>query len=449
MILSKKAIPRRTVLRGLGATLALPLLDSMVPVLTAQRRTAAAPVRRLSIVYVPNGMEMNRWTPATEGANFEFTPILQPLEPFRDRVVVLSRLDCRPGMPLPGEGNGDHARAGGAFLTGVHPRKTEGPDIEAGISVDQLAAQEIGGQTPLSSLELAIEPSDLLGACDTGYSCAYVNTICWRSSRTPLPMENNPRALFERLFGDGAVTPEARAARMQHERSLLDAVEADARRLARKLGAGDRRKFSEYLDAVRDVEQRVERAEARGVQELSIPDAPQGIPETYAEHVKLMFDLQVLAYQADLTRVMTFMMAREVSNKPYPEIGVPDPHHPLSHHQGDPEKLARLARINAFHASLFAHYLEKLRTTPDGDGSLLDHAMVVYGSGMSESNQHLHDNLPILLAGGGGSIQGNRHIVYPKGTPITNLYLTLLDKLGVTAERFGDSTGRVELLAHL
>jgi hypothetical protein len=261
-------------------------------------------------------------------------------------------------------------------------------------------------------------------------------------------MENNPRALFERLFGDGAVSPEARVARMQHERSLLDAVQEDARRLARELGAGDGRKLSEYLDAVRDVEQRIQRAEARGVQELPIGDAPQGIPETYAEHVKLMFDLQVLAYQADLTRVMTFMMAREVSNKPYPEIGVADPHHPLSHHQGDPEKLARMARINTFHASLFAHFVERLRTTPDGDGSLLDHVMLVYGSGMSESNQHLHDNLPILLVGGGGgSIKGNRHIVYPKGTPITNLYLTLLDKLGVAAERFGDSTGRVELLA--
>ena len=447
MILTKKAIPRRTVLRGLGATLALPLLDSMVPALTAQRRTAAAPTRRLSIVYVPNGMEMNRWTPVNEGPSLELSPILQPLEPFRERMLVLSRLDCKPAMPLPGEGNGDHARAGGAFLTGVHPRKTEGPDIEAGISIDQLAAQEIGSETPLTSLELAIEPSDLLGACDTGYSCAYVNTICWRSSLTPLPMENNPRALFERLFGDGIASPEARAARLQHERSLLDAVREETRHLERGLGGGDRRKLSEYLDAVRDVEQRIQRAEARGGRELPIQTVPQGIPETYEAHVKLMFDLQVLAYQADLTRVITFMMAREVSTKPYPEIGVPDPHHPLSHHQNDAEKLAKMAKINSFHTSLFAYYLNKLSATREGNGSLLDHLMIVYGSGMSESNQHLHDNLPILLVGGGGgSITGNRHIVYPAGTPVTNLYLTLLDKLGVAAERFGDSTGRVELL---
>lgn len=448
MMLTRKAIPRRTVLRGLGATLALPLLDGMVPALTAQRRTAAAPARRLSIVYVPNGMEMSRWTPVADGGGFDLPPILQPLEPFRAQLLVLSRLDCQPAMPLPGEGNGDHARAGGAFLTGVHPRKTEGPDIEAGTSIDQLVAQELGRETPLASLELAIEPSDLLGACDTGYSCAYVNTICWRASRTPLPMENNPRALFERLFGDGTASPEARAARMQHEQSLLDAVREETHRLERGLGTGDRRKLTEYLDAIRDIERRIQRAEARGVQELPIQDAPEGIPDTYEEHVKLMFDLQVLAYQADLTRVITFMMAREVSSKPYPEIGVPDPHHPLSHHQGDPEKLAKMARINTFHTRLFAHFLEKLRATPDGSGSLLDHLMIVYGSGMSESNQHLHDNLPILLVGGGGgSIKGNRHVVYRTGTPVTNLYLTLLDKLGVAAERFGDSTGRVELLS--
>ena len=448
MIVIRKAIPRRTVLRGLGAALALPLLDGMVPALTAQRRTAAAAIRRLSIVYVPNGMEMNRWTPATEGTGFELPMILQPLEPFRDRLLVLSRLDCKPAMPLPGEGNGDHARAGGAFLTGVHPRKTEGPDIEAGISIDQLAAQALGRETPLASLELAIEPSDLLGACDTGYSCAYVNTICWRASQTPLPMENNPRALFERLFGDGTVSPEARLARMQHERSLLDAIREETHRLESGLATSDRRKLTEYLDAVRDVERRIQSAEARGVTELPTVEAPQGIPDTYEEHVKLMFDLQVLAYQADLTRVITFMMAREVSSKPYPEIGVPDPHHPLSHHQGDPEKLARMARINTFHTTLFAYYLDKLRQTSDGSGSLLDNLMIVYGSGMSESNQHLHDNLPILLAGGGsGSIKGNRHLAYPAGTPVTNLYLSLLDKLGMPTERFGDSTGRVELLS--
>ena len=448
MIITRMALPRRTVLRGIGATLALPLLDSMVPALTALEKTAARPVRRFSIVYVPNGMEMGRWTPQLEGTGFEITPILAPAAAFRDTMTVVSGLDLEPAKPGPGEGNGDHARAGGAFLTGVHPKKTEGPDIRAGVSIDQLAAQHIGKETPFGSLELAIESNELLGACDTGYSCAYVNTICWRGATTPLPMENNPRALFERLFGDTNADPAARLARIRKDRSILDSVVAEANGLQGRLGARDRAKLDEYLDAVRDVEQRIQRAESRGASELPLVPLPTGIPTVYEDHVKLMFDLQVLAYRADLTRVITFMMGREVSARPYPEVGVSDPHHPLSHHQNDPEKLAKMAKINAYHMTLFTYFLEKLRAAPDGDGSLLDHGVVMYGSGMSESNQHLHTSLPILVAGGAaGQLTGGRHLRFKPGTPITNLYVTLLDKLGAPIEAVGDSTGRIEQLS--
>ena len=450
MIITRKAIHRRALLRGMGASLALPLLDSMIPALTAFQKTEARPIRRLGIVYVPNGMEMSRWTPLQEGRAFEISPILQPASAFRDQMLVLSGLDLEAAVPAPGEGNGDHARAGGAFLTGVHPKKTEGPDIKAGVSIDQIAAAHIGQDTPLTSLELAIESNELLGACDTGYSCAYVNTICWRSATTPLPMENNPRALFERLFGDANADPAARAARIRNDRSILDSVISESNRLESKLGVRDRGKLSQYLDAVRDVEQRIQRVENRSAEGLPTIPLPTGIPESYEEHVKLMFDLQVLAYQSDLTRVITLMMGREVSARSYPQTGVSEPHHPLSHHQGDPEKLARLAKINAYHMSLFSYYLQRLRDTHDGAGTLLDNTAIVYGSGMSESNAHLHTSLPIVVAGSAaGRIKGGRHLRFPRGTPVTNLYLTLLDKLDVPVESVGDSTGRIEHLSDL
>jgi hypothetical protein len=450
MMITRKAIPRRTLLRGIGATVALPLLDSMVPALTAFQKTAAKPVRRFGVVYAPNGMEMGRWTPLGEDADLQLSPILTPLAAFRDHMVVLTGLDLNPALPAPGEGNGDHARAGGAFLTATHPRKTEGADLRAGISIDQIAAQHIGQDTPLTSLELAIDTNELLGACDPGYSCAYVNTICWRNENTPLPMENNPRALFERLFGSANADPAARAARIRQDRSILDSVMAESRGLQGKLGAGDRGKMNQFLDAVRDVEQRIQRVEAHGAQDLPAIPLPAGIPEAYEDHVKLMFDLQVLAYQADLSRVITFMLAREVSARAYPQVGVSDPHHPLSHHQSDPEKLARLAKINAYHMSLFAYYLDRLHSTNDGDGSLLDHSAILYGAGISESNAHLHTNLPLLVAGGAaGQIKGGRHLRSRPGTPVANLYLTLLDRLGARVEKIGDSTGQIEHFAEV
>ncbi len=450
MIATKKALPRRTVLRGLGATLALPLLDGMVPAFAAQRKTAANPTVRLGVIYVPMGAVMSNWTPATEGEGFAVTPILEPLARFRDRMLVLTGLDNEPAVARLGEPAGGHGRIGGAFLTGVHAKPTEGADFEAGISIDQIAAGHLGQHTQLASLELGLESTGLAGACDVGYSCAYVNTICWRSSTTPLPMESNPRAVFERLFGDSDSTDRAtRLARIGQDRSVLDSLRETVADLQRSLGRRDRAKLTEYLDAVRDVERRIQRAEAQSARELPVVERPVGsIAASFEEHAKVMLDLQVLAYQCDLTRVMTFMIGKELSSRTYPEIGVPDQHHPLSHHQNDPQKLAKLTKINAFHTALFAYYLEKLQSTPDGDGSLLDHVMIIYGSGMSNSNQHIPHKLPVLLVGGGaGQIRGGRHLRFPDGTPLTNLYLTVLNKVGVPVERVGDSTGGLEHLS--
>ena len=451
MIITKRAIPRRTVLRGLGATLALPLLDGMVPALSALRLTAAKAKRRLGFVYVPHGAVMERWTPALDGAGFEFTPILQPLAPFRDHVLVMTGLDNKPALALQGEPAGGHGRIGGAFLTGVHAKPTEGADFRAGISIDQIAASHLGQETQLASLELGLESTELAGACDVGFSCAYVNTLCWRSPTTPLPMENNPRAVFERLFGDSATTdPSARLARMQKDRSILDSVTDKVADLQRELGPGDRVKLTEYLEAVRDIERRIEKAEHQSARDLPRLDAPSGsIPASFADYARLMFDLQVLAYQSDLTRVITFMIGKELSGRTYPEIGVPDPHHPLSHHQNDPVRLEKLSRINVFHLELFAYYLEQLRTTADGDGgNLLDQVVLLYGSGMGDSNLHDPRNLPMLAVGGGaGQIRGGRHLRFPRETPLTNLYMTVLDKVGVPSERIGDSTGAIELLS--
>ena len=444
MMISRKALPRRTVLRGIGTTLALPLLDGMVPALTALSRTAARPVKRLGVVYVPNGIVMEQWTPAAAGAGFEMTPTLQPLTPFRDRLLVVS------GLSNKGPDNVHETGATG-FLTGVPPRRTQGSELGAGVSVDQVVAGETARHTQLASLELALESGEDVGTCGAGYTCAYTNTICWRSATTPLPMETNPRTVFERLLGDaGGTDPAARLARIEQNRSLLDAVTDKVAALRRDLGARDRHKLGEYLEAVRDIERRIQRAEAQVDQPLPDIAAPLGIPTSFDEHAKLMFDLQVLAYQTDLTRVVSFMLSREYSGRTYPEIGVPEAHHPTSHHQNDPDKLAKLARINTYHISLLAYYLEKLRATPDGDGSLLDHVMVLYGAGLSDGNRHSSENLPILLAGGGaGTLDCGRHVRCADPTPMSNLHVTLMDKLGLPVERFGTSTGGIETLSNV
>jgi hypothetical protein len=441
-------LPRRTFLRGLGASIALPLLDSMIPALTAQSRTAAAPVRRLGIFFVPNGMAMKYWVPGTEGTTFELPRTLSPLAPYRDQLVVLSGLATMCAYPRPGEGGGDHARSASTFMTGVHIKRTSAADVEAGVSADQIAARQLGQATQLASLELALETVELLGACDGTYACAYSNTIAWRTPTTPLPMENDPRAVFERLFGTATSTDAAsRLARVRRDRSILDSVSDKVASLRVRLAPGDRTKLTEYLEAVRDVERRVQKAEEQSDRELLVVDQPAGIPGDFGEHARLMMDLLALAYQADLTRVSTFMIGREVSSRPYPEIGIPDSHHPVSHHENDPQKLDKLGRINLHHMTQFAHFVEKLKATPEGDGSLLDSSLLVYGAGISDSNTHFHDNLPIALVGGAaGGLRGGRHLRYPKNTPLTNLWLTVLDKMGVPAEKIGDSTGTIQHL---
>ena len=451
-VVTKKVLSRRAVLRGLGATIALLLLDGMVPAFAAIRTTAARPTSRFGVVYVPMGAVMDNWTPAAEGAGFELSPILQPLAPFQDQLLVLTGLSNQPAVALQGSLLGGHGRISGAFLTGVHAKPTEGRDFQAGVSIDQIAAAQFRQHTQLASLELGLETSDLAGACDVGYSCAYINTLCWRSPTTPLPMETNPRAVFERLFGDQDTTdPTARLARVETDRSILDSVNQRVVELERRLGSGDRTKLAEYLEAVRDVERRIQLAEAEGARELPVFDRPAGnVPATFTDYAKLMLDLQVLAYQADLTRVITFMIGKELSNRTFPEVDVPDPHHPLSHHRNNPESLQKLTKINTLHAQLLAYYLEKLRATPDGDGSLLDQMTILYGSGMSNSNLHLPLGLPILLAGGGaGQLQGGRHLRYAEGTPLANLYMTVVNKLGVPVERVGDSTGELNHLSDI
>ena len=439
------ALPRRTFLRGMGATVALPFLDAMTPAFASPSK----PVPRVAFVYTANGVIMGDWTPATEGAGFAFSKTLAPVEPFRDDLLVLTGLAHRNGEAL-GDGPGDHARAGASWLTGVHPKKTRGADIRNGMSVDQMLAGTIGRGTPLPSLELGLQDVRMVGGCDSGYSCAYSNTISWSSPTTPLPYENNPSRVFTRLFGDGDTTdPAVRAVRARQNRSLLDFVREDAARLRATLGAGDRRKLGDYLDSVREVERRIRNARYDGAA-LPVLDRPDGIPPTFEEHVRLMSDLITIAFQADLTRVVTLMYSREGGNRTYRSIGVPDAHHGLSHHQNDPEKMARLQMIDRHHVATFAYLLGKLRAAQDENGSLLDHSMVVYGSSLSDSNAHTHDDLPTLLAGGGGgTLRGGRHLRYPDGTPMTNLFLTLLDRLGVHRDRIGDSTGRIAHLSAL
>src|SRR5262245_19103721 len=443
MIISKKVISRREVLRGMGAMMALPLLDAMVPALAAQNKTAAKPINRFGVMYVPNGMIMNKWTPLLDGAAFELTPTLSSLAPYRDQLLVLSNLAC---VPTPGRPGGAHAKASTRFLTDISPPTSE-TWLDAGISMDQILAQETGKYTQLASLELAIENGETAGACDVGFACAYTNTISWKSANTPLVTQNNPRKVFERLFGDARNTePKVRLTRIQEQRSVLDSLTKEVAALQGALGPGDRSKLTEYLDSIRDVERRVQLAEEQNEQNLPSVDHPAGIPATYDEHVKLMCDLQVLAYQCDLTRVITLMLGREFSGVTYPQVGVPDAHHPITHHAGEAEKIAKVEKINAYHVTQFAYLLEKMRSTPDGDGSLLDHATLIYGTGMGECNAHDPRNIPLLLAGGGaGTLKGGRHVRYPKETPLANLHLTLLDNFGIHHDKIGDSTGPLTL----
>jgi Protein of unknown function (DUF1552) len=451
MMLTKKYLPRRAFLRGAGTALALPFLDSMVPAFAATTKSAASPATRMGFVYVPNGIIESSWLPAAEGAAFEFNSTMKALEPFREHTLVLSNLAQINGRSF-GDGGGDHARAGATWLTGVHPKKTEGADIRSGISADQIAAREFGKKTQFASLEIGVEAPSLAGGCDSGYSCAYTNTISWSSPTTPNPMEVNPRALFERLFGDGDSTDAA--ARMQglKERgSLLDFVKGSLDRLQTRLGPGDRRKLSEYLDAIRDIERRIQKAEEQNASmKMPVIKLPVAAPEEFVDHARLMMDLMVVAYQADLTRVVTFMLAREGSNRSYRDIGISDGHHDCTHHQNDAEKIAKTIKINTHHVTQLAYLIDRMKSTPDGDGTLLDHSMILYGSSISDGNRHTHTNLPLTLIGGGsGKIKGGRHIKHAPETPMTNLLLSMLDKSGVQTEKLGDSTGKLEHLSDM
>ena len=449
MIITKTALKRRTFLRGIGTTLALPLLDAMVPAMAATRLTAAKRPTRLGFVYVPNGIIQKNWLPKAEGTAFEFTPTMKALEPFRDKLVVMSNLAQINGRAL-GDGPGDHARAGATWLTGVHPKKTEGADIHAGISADQIAARQFGNETQLASLEIGLEEPQLAGGCDSGYSCAYTNTVSWRTPTSPNPMEINPRNVFERMFGDGDSTdPAARLKRMQQDRSILDFVRADVARLEPSLGHRDKSKLDEYLESIRDIERRIQKAEQQNASmKMPLMEKPRAIPEEFAEHCKLMADLMVVAFQTDMTRVVTFMMAREGSNRSYRVIEVPDGHHSVTHHQNDPEKIGKTEKINQYHVQNFAYLIDRLSKTPDGDGSLLDHSMILYGSSISDGNAHTHHDLPLVLVGGGnGQVKGGRHVRYKPETPMNNLLVAMLDKAGVPAETLGDSTGELGYLA--
>ncbi|MCA9258511.1 MAG: DUF1552 domain-containing protein [Planctomycetales bacterium] len=443
MIVRKASLPRRTFLRGTGAALALPLLDAMVPALTAVADTPANPraLRRLGFVYMPMGCDVTRWTPPNEGALTQLSPTLEPLATVKDQVTIVSNLELRNAYP------GTHATSNASFLSAAKAKRTESTDYYLGTTVDQLAAQHLGRETQLPSLELCMDLLSVVGQCDNGYACVYQNNLSWSSPTTPLPAEAHPRVVFESMFGEGRDAAQRRQ-RLQERASLLDSVGEELDRLQNSLGAADRRRVDEYLHTVRDVELRIQRAEA-AARDNQTPDAdrPRGVPDSYADHARLMFDLQLLALQGDITRVVTFQLARETSNRTYVEIGVSEPHHPLTHHGNDPAKIAKMAKINRFHVSLFAEFLEKLRRTPEGDGSLLDHSLYLYGSGMGNPNVHDHVNLPIIVAGGAaGKMQGGRHIRYREPTPLANLHLTLLDKVGAAVPQFGDSDRKMDEL---
>ena len=442
MLIFKKSLPRRTFLQGLGATVALPMLDAMTPALG---KTVDAP-KRFALAYAPNGMNMALWTPAATGKAFEVTPILKPLAAHRDQMLFISGLNNSAGDALPGEGeSAPHERAGGVFLTGVHPLR-EG---NTGTSIDQIIAQNLGKQTQLASLELGLHNTDTVGNCEKGWSCAYRMTLSWRTPTTPLPIEYRPRAVFERLFGDSSSTDLAvRLDRIRKEKSLLDSVTEATARMMRAVGPEDKARLVEYLDGMRDVERRIQMAEQQSSREIPSVERPAGIPPEFADHVKLMFDLQLLAFQTDMTRVITFMMGPEQSNRTYREIGIADVHHSLSHHQNDPEKLEKIFKINVYHTELISYFVDKLKATTEGDGTLLDNMILMYASSMSDGNHHLLQNLPVVLLGGGsGKLQGGQHLRFPAETPISNLYLTLLDKLDIPVEKFGDSTGQINLLS--
>ncbi len=443
MIISKKAIDRRSILRGFGAALALPVLDSMTPALTA----AATPPTRLAFIYHPVGMIMDRWTPKTEGAGFEFPRVMAPLEPFRENLNILTGLAQVQGRAL-GDGPGDHAREGATWLTGVHPKRSE-TNIGCGVSADQIAANEFGKQTQLASLEISLEAPGLAGACDQNYSCAYTNTVSWKTPVTPLPMEANPRVIFERLFGEGDNSdPAARIARRNQERSILDYVAGSIDRLQTELGARDRSKLSEYLEAIRDIERRIQKAERQNA-DSSLPKMarPSGMPDSFEDQAKLMIDLQAIAYQTDMTRVVTFMFGRAGSNRPYRSIGISDGHHSLTHHMNDPEKIEKVSKIDAHLVKTFAMYLEKMKATPDGaGGTMLDNMMICYGSSLGDANIHTHHDLPIAMVAGKRYFQGGRHLRYTPETPMNNLLVKMLQKAEVPCKSFGDSTGPLALL---
>jgi len=439
--ITRKSLPRRTFLRGVGASFALPLLDAMIPAATAAIKTPAIGVRRLGYIFMPMGCDESRWTPGSEDTLDKLSPILDSLKPVKDKMTIFTNMELRPAYP------GSHATSNSSFLSAAKAKVTESSDYYLGTTADQVAAQQIGHQTQLPSLELAMDLMQTVGQCDNGYACVYQNNLSWSSPTTPLPAEAHPRLVFENLFGEGG-TPAERRVALRERASLLDSIADDMNRLKRELGASDQARVSEYLDSIREVERRIQNAEADS-KDNPLPDLerPMGVPASYADHARLMFDLQLLAFQGDITRVTTFQIARETSNRTYPEIGVPDPHHPLSHHGDDPDKIARMAKINAFHVSLFAEYLEKLQNTREGNGSLLDNVLLLYGSGIGNPNVHNHTNLPIILAGGAaGGMKGNRHVRYKKPTPLANLHLTILDKVGVKLDTFGDSNGKIENL---
>lgn len=440
MIITKKALPRRTFLKGAGAALALPLLDAMIPSLTALADTPAAPsrLRRVGFVYIPMGCDVARWTPPGDDMLNELSPTLSSLEPVKKHVAVISNLELRNAYP------GTHATSNCAFLSAAKAKRTESTDYHLGTTVDQIAAQQLGRNTQLPSLELAMDLLSVVGQCDNGYACVYQNNLSWSSPTTPLPAEAHPRIVFETLFGEEGGAAERRAS-LKKRASLLDSLTEEFVRLQNTLGPADRNRVSQYLESVRNVERRIQQAEA-AAGENPLPDVerPVGVPAAYADHARLMFDLQVLALQGDITRVVTFQLAREASNRTYPEIGVSEAHHPLTHNNGDPEKLAKVAKINNFHVSLFAEFLKKLQATPEGNGTLLDHALYLYGSGMGNPNVHDHVNLPIIVAGGAaGKMRGGRHIRYSEPKPLANLHLTLLDKVGVRLDSFADSDGKI------
>jgi hypothetical protein len=440
---TQKLLDRRTVLRGLGTAMALPMMEAMLP--TARAAEPAARPKRLQIFYTPNGMIMKSFTPEKAGRDYPLSPTLAPLEPYRNHFTVVTGLAHYNASAL-GDGPGSHGRSCGAFLTGAHPKRTEGSDLQCGISMDQVVAQRFGEATQLASLELGIDPPSLMGSCDVGYSCTYTNSLSWRSPTVALPVTVNPRDVFERLFGDGdALDDASRLAQLKRKASILDFVREDASRLSVRLGMSDRRKLDDYLESVRDVERRIQKASEHSVDvDSSELTRPAGIPEAFADHARMMIDLQVLAMQADLTRVCSFMLGRELSNRTYPEAGVPDAHHMLSHHGGDPEKIAKLARINHLHMQHFAYYLERMSATKDGEGTLLDSTLVLAGASLGEPNDHDNMNLPVLVAGGG--LPGNRHVVVPKHTPMCNLLLSMIHALGIPLDKLGDSTGPLPAL---